>query len=92
MWEEAPDLIKEWTRILKVGGQLRINLPNLAYAPDQAPDAVVGAEVEVPEDLAQAVRDAMDAVLEAVREQLARAVDTNAAVALDAARRNGEVK
>jgi hypothetical protein len=64
----------------------------MAYAPDQAPDAVVGAEVEVPEDLAQAVRDAMDAVLEAVREQLARAVDTNAAVALDAARRNGEVK
>ena len=32
MWEEAPDLIKEWTRILKVGGELRICVPNLAAA------------------------------------------------------------
>jgi predicted SAM-dependent methyltransferase len=32
MWEEAPDLVKEWTRILKVGGELRINVPNLAHA------------------------------------------------------------
>ncbi len=32
MWEEAPALVREWTRILKVGGTLRINVPNLAYA------------------------------------------------------------
>lgn len=32
MWEECPALIREWTRILKVGGHLRINVPNLAYA------------------------------------------------------------
>lgn len=32
MWEEAPALIREWTRILKVGGELRVNVPNLAYA------------------------------------------------------------
>lgn len=29
---EAPALIGEWTRILKVGGELRLNVPNLAYA------------------------------------------------------------
>lgn len=32
MWDEAPALIAEWMRILKVGGQLRINVPNLAFA------------------------------------------------------------
>ena len=32
MWDEAPQLIREWTRILKVGGELRVNVPNLAYA------------------------------------------------------------
>ena len=32
MWEEAPALITEWTRILKVGGQLRVSVPNLAAA------------------------------------------------------------
>lgn len=32
MWQEAPDLIREWSRILKVGGTLRINVPNLAHA------------------------------------------------------------
>jgi hypothetical protein len=48
MWDEAPALIKEWTRILKVGGQLRINLPNLAYAAreilraDEDPNVDVG--------------------------------------------------
>lgn len=62
----------------------------MPYAPDQAPDAMVGAEVDVPEKLAMAVRDAMVAVLEAVSEPLARAVDTNAAVALDQARKNGD--
>jgi hypothetical protein len=64
----------------------------MAYAPDQAPDAVVGAEVEVPEKFAKAVREAMVAALEAVGEPLAAAVDTNAAVARDAARRNREIK
>jgi hypothetical protein len=64
----------------------------MPYAPDQAPDAVVGAEVEVPEKFARAVQEAMAAALEAVGEPLAKAVDTNAAVARDAARRNGEVK
>jgi hypothetical protein len=64
----------------------------MPYAPDQAPDAVVGAEVEVPEDLALAVRDAMVAALEAVGEPLAAAVDMNATVARDAAQRRGEVK
>lgn len=32
MPDEAPALIREWTRILKVGGQLRISVPNIAYA------------------------------------------------------------
>lgn len=32
MWEEAPALVKEWTRILKAGGQFRTNVPNLAAA------------------------------------------------------------
>jgi predicted SAM-dependent methyltransferase len=32
MWQECPDLVKEWTRILKVGGEFRVNVPNLAYA------------------------------------------------------------
>lgn len=32
MWNEAPTLINEWCRILKVGGTLRINVPNVAYA------------------------------------------------------------
>lgn len=32
MWEEAPALMTEWLRILKVGGQIQINVPNLAYA------------------------------------------------------------
>lgn len=32
MFSEAPDLVREWVRILKVGGTLRINVPNLAYA------------------------------------------------------------
>lgn len=32
MWEEAPALITEWSRILKPGGELRVNVPNLAYA------------------------------------------------------------
>lgn len=31
-WDEGPDLVREWTRILKVGGELRVNVPNLAYA------------------------------------------------------------
>lgn len=48
MWEEAPALVKEWTRILKVGGELRINVPNLAAAAreilraDEDPDIDVG--------------------------------------------------
>lgn len=48
MWDEAPALIREWTRILKVGGTLRINVPNLAYAAreivraDENPDVSVG--------------------------------------------------
>lgn len=32
MWQEAPDLVREWTRILKVGGELRIVVPDIAYA------------------------------------------------------------
>jgi predicted SAM-dependent methyltransferase len=32
MWDEAPALVREWTRILKVGGEFRVNVPNLAYA------------------------------------------------------------
>jgi hypothetical protein len=32
MWEEAPALVKEWARILKAGGSLQINVPNLAHA------------------------------------------------------------
>lgn len=35
MWEEAPALVREWTRILKPGGQLRINVPNIAHAAQQ---------------------------------------------------------
>src|SRR3972149_11716528 len=29
--DEAPSLLKEWVRILKVGGELIINVPNLAF-------------------------------------------------------------
>lgn len=48
MWEEAPALVKEWTRILKVGGRLIINVPNLAAAAreilraDEDPNVDVG--------------------------------------------------
>ena len=48
MYQEAPALVKEWTRILKVGGELRINVPNLAAAAreiiraDEDPDVDVG--------------------------------------------------
>lgn len=31
-WDEAPSLLREWLRILKTGGELRINVPNLAFA------------------------------------------------------------
>lgn len=30
--KEAPELIREWSRILKVGGKIRINVPNLEKA------------------------------------------------------------
>lgn len=48
MWEEAPVLLQEWMRILKVGGQIRVNVPNLAAAAreilraDADPDVDVG--------------------------------------------------
>lgn len=29
---EAPQVLKEWTRILKIGGELIVNVPNLAFA------------------------------------------------------------
>jgi len=32
MWEEAPALLAEWVRILKKDGELRVSVPNLAYA------------------------------------------------------------
>jgi hypothetical protein len=32
MYDEAVTVVKEWTRILKTGGELRIEVPNLVYA------------------------------------------------------------
>jgi SAM-dependent methyltransferase len=32
MWDEAPGLLREWIRILKVGGELQVCVPNIAYA------------------------------------------------------------
>lgn len=47
MWEEAPALVTEWLRILKVGGQLRLNVPNLAYAAREILKADADADVDV---------------------------------------------
>lgn len=47
MWDEAPDLIKEWIRILKVGGEIRINIPNLAFAARRIIEADSDPNVDV---------------------------------------------
>lgn len=57
-----------------------------------ADGAVVSAEVEVPADLAADVRDALDAALNAVHEQLAARVDQAGAVAATQARQMGEIQ
>ena len=61
------------------------------YAPDEVPEAVVGAMVEVAPEYAARIKLAMDEALEAHHADLARQVDHNAAIAYERARELGEV-
>ena len=61
------------------------------YAPDEVPEALVGAMVEVWPEYAARIKLAMDEALEAHHADLARQVDHNAALARDFAVKRGEI-
>ena len=46
---EAPELVQEWSRILKVGGEIKIRVPNFAWAAEMIVKASNGEEVNLTE-------------------------------------------
>lgn len=47
MLDEAPTVLKEWARLVKVGGELQVHVPNLAYAAHEILRADADAAVDV---------------------------------------------